>query len=66
MKPQQLFDAMMRGQKVRVIDHETYKNLETDSVEFSVNSIELNYISIYDSERDNVYYDIAFEAVMLK
>lgn len=52
MTPQEIFDAMMNQKQVM------YNNDK-----YTVHSMDMDYVALYDAEKDNIIYDIIFKQV---
>jgi len=72
MTPQETFNALMEGKKVKLTD-DAYKGLldEFESYQekpdniFLINSIEQSCISLFSFNIEDVYYDIDFDCIIL-
>jgi hypothetical protein len=69
MTPQETFNALMEGKRVKLTDDafkeefESYREKPDNS--FLINSIEQSAVSLYNYNTQEVYYDMDFEVINL-
>lgn len=72
MKPQEIFNALMQGNRVKLTDDafigfldefESYQ--EKPDNYFLINSIEESSVSLYNYNTQDVYYDMDFDCIVL-
>jgi hypothetical protein len=69
MTPQETFNALMEGKRVKLTDNafkdkfESYREKPDNS--FLINSIEQSAVSLYNYNTQEVYYDMDFEVINL-
>jgi len=69
MTPQETFNALMEGKRVKLTDDafkeefESYQGKPDNS--FLINSIEQSAVSLYNYNTQEVYYDMDFEVINL-
>jgi hypothetical protein len=69
MTPQETFNALMEGKRVKLTDDafkeefESYRKKPDNS--FLINSIEQSAVSLYNYNTQEVYYDMDFEVINL-
>jgi len=69
MTPQETFNALMEGKRVKLTDDafkEEFKSYrEKPDNSFLINSIEQSAVSLYNYNTQEVYYDMDFEVINL-
>jgi hypothetical protein len=64
MTPQETFNALMEGKKVKLktsIFENYFRNWRLEENKFWVYQIEASSISLYDDKREEIFYDFTFE-----
>ena len=71
MTPQETFNALMEGKKVKLIDKEfnrINKELEVEAITtnvFWVYQIEASVVNLYNEELETVFHDFSFKDISL-
>jgi len=70
MTPQETFNALMQGKRVKLTDNAKKRGFEPykenpDTNEFWIYQIEASSVNLYNEETEEVYYDYQFEDISL-